>query len=531
MTTNNAPPKAGRREWLGLTMLVLPTFVVAIDLFVLMLALPKLSADLGADSNQQLWVMDIYGFMLAGFLITMGTLGDRIGRRKLLLIGAATFAAASLLCAYSTSPGMLIAARALLGIAGATLGPSTLALIGTLFQDPRQQAKAFGIWGSTFTLGALLGPVIGGAMLAKFWWGSVFLLGVPVMVLVVVLGPKLLPEYRNERAGRLDPPSVVLSLATLLPVIYGIKELAANGWAPVPVLAIVIGVVAAVTFVRRQRVLSNPLLDLSLFHNRVIRTSLTGQLLYSLTGGGIMLLTMLHFQLLEGMSTLEAGLAMVPGMAGGALGFTVAPKLANRFRPGYIIAGGLALAAVVLAIYTQIDGDQATPYLIVGFFFTAFLGAPMAGLGVTLSVGSAPPEKMGTAGSLAQMANEFGGTLGIALLGTVGAAVYRGQIADNLPPGLPADAEAAARDSIAGATSAAGGLPGQLGQELLAPAHAAFTSGLHTVAAIGAIVMLCGAVLTGTRLKHVPPIGQPAPGPDEGTTDESPAATREKVLD
>jgi len=221
--------RAGRREWLGLGILALPTFAVAIDLFVLLLALPKVAADLNADGNEQLWTVDIYGFMVAGFLVTMGTLGDRIGRRRLLLIGAAGFGVASCLAAYSVNAEMLLGARALLGIAGATLGPSTLALIGNLFRDPRQQAAAFGLWGMTFTLGALLGPVIGGVLLEQFWWGSVFLAGVPVMVLVFLVGPKVLPEYRNDGAGRLDPASVALSLFALLPTIYGIKQLAATG--------------------------------------------------------------------------------------------------------------------------------------------------------------------------------------------------------------------------------------------------------------------------------------------------------------
>ena len=194
MTTGEVTTKAGRREWIGLAVLALPTFVVAIDLFVLMLALPNLASDLGADSNQQLWTMDIYGFVLAGFLVTMGTVGDRVGRRKILLFGAVTFGIASLLCAYATSVEMLIASRALLGVAGAALGPSTLALITNLFRDPKQQAAAFGIWGGTFTLGALFGPILGGAMLAQWWWGSVFLIGVPVMVLVLLLGPKFLPQ-------------------------------------------------------------------------------------------------------------------------------------------------------------------------------------------------------------------------------------------------------------------------------------------------------------------------------------------------
>ena len=533
MTTGEVTTKAGRREWIGLAVLALPTFVVAIDLFVLMLALPNLASDLGADSNQQLWTMDIYGFVLAGFLVTMGTVGDRVGRRKILLFGAVTFGIASLLCAYATSVEMLIASRALLGVAGAALGPSTLALITNLFRDPKQQAAAFGIWGGTFTLGALFGPILGGAMLAQWWWGSVFLIGVPVMVLVLVLGPKFLPEYRNESPGRVDPASVVLSLAALLLTVYGIKELARNGVETTAVVALLIGLAAGTAFVRRQRRIENPLLDLGLIGNKTIRTSLGGQLGYSSMGGAVMLFMMLYFQLVHGMSTLQAGLAMVPGMAAGTLGFMVAPKLANRFRPAYVIAAGLVGVALTLIAFTQITATSGTAVLIVGFAVISFCGAPMAGLGTALAVGSAPPEKAGSAGSLAQMANEFGSTLGIAILGTIGTAVYRNQIADRVPAEVPADVAGPARDSLAGATAAAGEVPASVGGALLSSAQQAFTSGLHTVVVIGAVLLLAAATLIITRLRHVPAFGQAAqqaPEPAESTADTVLAASApEKV--
>src|SRR5690242_6635957 len=228
--TETAPERATRREWTGLAVLALPTLLLSLDVSVLYLALPKLSASLGADSTQQLWILDIYSFMLAGFLVTMGTLGDRIGRRRLLLIGGTAFGAASVLAAYSTSPGMLIATRAVLGVAGATLAPSTMALIRNMFRDPRQMGVAIGVWFSCFMGGMALGPLVGGLLLDHFWWGSAFLLGVPVMLLLVAVGPWLLPEYRDENAGKLDLVSVALSLAAILPVIYGLKALARDGW-------------------------------------------------------------------------------------------------------------------------------------------------------------------------------------------------------------------------------------------------------------------------------------------------------------
>jgi DHA2 family multidrug resistance protein-like MFS transporter len=490
----------------------LPTFVVAIDIFVLLVALPPLSADLGADSNQQLWVVDIYGFLLAGFLITMGTLGDRLGRRRLLLVGATAFGAASVLTAYSTSPEMLIAARALLGLAGSTLMPSTLALISTMFQDNRQRATAIGMWGAMFTLGALAGPVIGGAMLVHFWWGSVFLLGVPVMVLLVA-GARLLPEYRDPRAGRLDPTSMVLSLATMLPIVYGIKELARHGWQPLPVAALLAGVVAGVAFGRRQRRLADPLLDLRLFGNRKFSVTLTGQLCYSVVGGGIMLFMMLYFQLVVGMTTLQAGLAMVPGMAGATLGFLVGPRLAARIRPAYVIAAGMVGTTGALLTFTQVGTSAGTAILVIGFAVFSFSGAPMVALGTHLVLGSAPPEKAGSAGSMAQLSNEFGGTLGNALLGTVGFTVYRQLVPDTVPAEVPGDQATAARDSLVGAVAAADELPGQLGAALLDGARDSFVAGLHTVAAVGAVLLAVVAVLVATTLNRVPPLGQPAAEP------------------
>jgi DHA2 family multidrug resistance protein-like MFS transporter len=211
--------RAGRREWIGLAVLALPTLLVSIDVSVLFLALPHLSEDLGADSTEQLWITDIYGFMTAGFLVTMGTLGDRIGRRRLLLIGGTLFGLASLLAAFSASPEMLIAARALMGIAGATLLPSTLALISNMFRDPKQMGMAIAVWGTCFMAGIALGPVVGGAMLDAFWWGSVFLLAVPVMAVLLVAAPLFLPEFSDPDAGRLDLVSVALSLVTILPAI------------------------------------------------------------------------------------------------------------------------------------------------------------------------------------------------------------------------------------------------------------------------------------------------------------------------
>jgi DHA2 family multidrug resistance protein-like MFS transporter len=257
-------PRATRREWIGLAVLALPCLLYAMDLTVLNLAVPRLSADLRPSSAQLLWIVDIYGFTLAGSLITMGALGDRIGRRRLLLAGAAAFGLASVLAAFSASAGMLIAARAVLGVAGATLAPSTLSLIRNMFLEPKQRKLAVSVWITSFSAGGAIGPLLGGVLLRWFWWGSVFLLAVPVMALLLVLGPVLLPEFRDPRPGRLDLLSAALSLAAVLAVIYGLKQLALAGGVWLPVLSVLVGLALGVVFVRRQQRLSDPLLDLRL---------------------------------------------------------------------------------------------------------------------------------------------------------------------------------------------------------------------------------------------------------------------------
>jgi DHA2 family multidrug resistance protein-like MFS transporter len=517
--------RATRRQWIGFAVLTLPTLIVSIDFFVLLLTLPHLSADLDANSTQQLWIMDIYGFMLAGFLITMGTLGDRIGRRKLLLIGTAAFGAASLIAAYSNGPEMLIISRALLGAAGATLLPSTLALISNMFRNPKQMGLAIGIWVGCFTVGAIVGPIIGGVMLENFWWGSVFLLGVPVMVLLLVIGPILLPEYRDQGAGRLDLPSVVISMAAVLPFIYGVKELARQGWDPVLIGSVVVGLVFGVLFVRRQLRLADPLVDLSLFKNRAFSSALVGMLCFSGVGAATLTFLSLYFQSVEGWSPMQAALGLVPGMAVATFSFTTSPLLARRVRPGALIFAGLLVTVAGYLLMTQASATSGALLLVTGFAVSSLGSGPIVGLGTNLVLASAPPEKAGSAGSINQSSTEFGTSLGIAMVGTIGTAVYRAQIDNNIPADVPADAAEAARESIVGAAGVATTLPGQVGDELLAQASEAFTTGLHTVVTVAAGLILVVAVVILIQLRHVPPLGQEqqtAPDPDPSSRPTEP---------
>jgi MFS transporter, DHA2 family, multidrug resistance protein len=480
------PERAGRRQWVGLAVLALPALLVSIDVFVMLLALPHLSAALGASSTQQLWIMDVYGFILAGFLITMGTLGDRIGRRKLLLIGAAAFGAASVLAAYARTPEMLIAARAVLGLAGATLAPSTLSLLSTMFRDPKQRGLAIGIWFMCFIGGTAIGPVVGGALLASFWWGSVFLLGVPAMVLLLVVGPVLLPEYRDPKAGRLDPRSVGLSLGAILPLVYGLKEMAKAGWAPVPLLAIGTGLAFGAVFVRRQRRLADPLLDLRLFGNRTFSVALGSIMLGTMLTGALMMFSTTYLQLVDGLPALDAGLWMLPVAAASILSLLGTPLLARRVKAAYLISGGLVVSVVGLLILTQVRPGMSPAVLILGWSVINFGAGPFIALGTDLVIGSAPPEKAGSAAAVNETSGEFGYALGIAVLGSIGTMVYRASLPETAP----------GRDSM---TQAASALPA--GSPALDQAREAYATGMHVVAAIAAVLLLGVAIAVVTLLK------------------------------
>ncbi len=496
--------QARRREWIGLAVLALPCLLYAMDLTVLNLAVPQISRDLRPTSTQLLWIVDIYGFVAAGSLVTMGTLGDRIGRRRLLLIGAAAFGAISLLAAWSTSAAMLIAARALLGVAGATVAPSTLSLIRNMFPDPRQRTAAISVWITSFSVGGAIGPLIGGLLLEWFWWGSVFLLAVPVMALLLVLGPLLLPEFRDPRAGRLDLLSAALSMAAVLAVIYGLKQLTHDGLGWPPALSVVAGVAAGVVFVRRQHRLADPLLDLRLFRSAAFTTALTTNLLSFFVGFGTLLFITQYLQLVLGLSPLAAGLWMLPSSAGFILGSLLTPVLTRRFRPAFVMAGGMALGAAGLGLFTQLGSAAGLGILVTGSVVFSLALAPVDTLATDLAVGAAPAERAGAASALSETAAEFGGALGIAVLGVIGTGIYRSQLSGALPAGLAGKTTAAVRDTLGGAVAAAGQLPGQPGQALLGAARQAFTQGLHVTFAVSAAAVLGGAILVAVQLRHLP---------------------------
>ncbi|SMD25666.1 MFS transporter [Kibdelosporangium aridum] len=505
---------ATRREWLGLVVLVLPCLLVSMDLSVLFYALPFLSADLAPSSSQLLWILDLYGFVLAGFLISMGTLGDRIGRRKVLLAGAALFGLASVAAAYAQSTEMLIAARAVLGIAGATLAPSTLSLIRNMFHDPRQRQVAVSVWTLGFAGGAIVGPIVGGFMLEHFWWGSVFLLNVPVMVLLLVLGPALLPEFRNPKAGRFDLLGAVLSLATILPVIYGIKKLAADGFAWEYVGSIALGLAFGATFLRRMSTAEHPMVDVRLFRRAQFSGAVGACAITFLVLAGLGMFVSQYLQLVLGYGPLEAALWCLPGMAGMLVGVSTATAIAAKLKPSVIVASGLVLSGAGFALFAQVSVESGVAWVVASQIVLAGGIGAVATISTDLVLATAPKESAGAAAAISETANEFGGATGIALLGSLGAVVYRNDLELSAPDGLPAEVLVQAKETLGSAFEAAASLPTALGDALRFAASSTFVNGVQWVAWIGAGGSVVVAAFVLLVLRRVPPTAPNGGGHD-----------------
>ncbi|MEV4113170.1 MFS transporter [Nonomuraea sp. NPDC049695] len=489
------PRTAGGREWLGLAVLTLPVILLSNSITILFLAIPWITEGLRPTAAELLWIMDIYTFVLAGLVIPMGALGDRIGRRRVLLGGAVVFGLGSAAAAYATSPELLIAARVLLGIGAATLMPSTLALIRTLFQDPGQRKMAVGIWTAGSSGGVVLGPPLGGFLLEYFWWGSVFLINVPFMLLLLVAGPMLLPESRDPRKSRFDLLGVLLSLAALLPLIYGLKQLALEEPSIWSFAAVIAGVGFGVAFVQQQRRRADPMVDIGLFRRPVFATAVGGYALvmFALTGGTYLASPYLQQVLM--LHPLPAALWQMPAGAGVIVAAVVAGYLAQRVRPGRIFAAGPLLMAVGLLIMSQVRVDSGLAVLVPGLILVGAGTGIVATVAVDIVLGSVPPERSARASALSETSLELGTALGIALMGLISTVVYSRTLLDTMPQGVPEAESAAASQTLSAALAIAADLPGAVGAQLAAAARAAFTLGMQVPLYVTAALMLALAAV------------------------------------
>jgi DHA2 family multidrug resistance protein-like MFS transporter len=483
--------RATRREWLGLAVIALPCMLYSMDLTVLNLAVPSLTADLKPSAAQLLWIVDIYGFFIAGSLLTMGTLGDRIGRRKLLLIGAVCFGLASVFAAFAPSAEVLILARALLGIAGATLAPSTLSLISNMFPNDGERTFAISVWVASFSAGGALGPVVGGIILANFWWGAVFLVAVPIMIALLILGPLLLPEYKAPHAGRLDLLSAALAMIAVLSIIYGIKQLAEGGDTLFASGAIVIGIIVGLVFARRQMRLKDPLLDLSLFSRPAFSAALGINVFAFFAAFGSFLFIAQYLQLVAGLTPFEAGLWSLPSGIGFIAGSLLTSPMLKLLRPAYLLSLALGVAAVGLVMIALVQDASGLIPLVAGSFLMSLGMSPCAAIAADLVVSAAPPERAGSASGLNETSSEFGGALGIALLGALLTAIYRSGLA--LPEGLAPEVATAAERGLGTAAGIAAALPDR-GAALMDAARAAYMDAMQVTSFCAAALVALAAV-------------------------------------
>lgn len=491
------------RRWAALAALCLAVLLVTIDGEVLFLALPLLTQQLRPSSIELLWISDAYSFTLAGLLVTMGSLGDRIGRKRLLLVGSAGFALTSVLAAYADNPGRLIVARVLLGVAGATILPTTLSIIRNLFTDARERTTAIGVWSAMFGAGLASGPIVGGALLEHFWWGSVFLINLPVTMGLLVAGGVLLPESRDPRPGRLDPLSAALSLLGITGVVLAIKQTAVSAAIePLALAAALLGGLALAAFVRRQRTLDTPLIDVALFRDRSFRSAVLVNMVAVFALSGLLFFLSPYFQLVRGYGPLQAGVAELPATVGAIVAAVLAGRLVMRAGPATLVAVGLGLSAVALTAMSAIG--LVPTYLLVG----GSLAALGAGVGLSLTITSdlilaaAPKEKAGAAAAVSETSLELGAALGIALLGSVLTAVYRAEL--RLPAGLPDQLRETAQDYIGSAVAAAAAAPAGLGPGVLSAARDAFVTAMSVTALICAALVFVSALLARALPHRVP---------------------------
>ena len=491
--------RVGARGWWSLAVLMVPVLLISIDNTVLSFALPSISIELTPTANVLLWITDVYPLVLAGLLVAMGSLGDRIGRRRLLLIGTVGFAVVSAAAAFAPSAPWLVVARAALGVFGAMLMPATLSLIRTIFADPRQRTLAVAVWAAGFSVGMSLGPVLGGLVLQSFSWRAVFLIALP-MLAPMLAAPFLLPESRNPHPGPVDAAGVALSLLTLVPIVYGIKTLA-HGELALGGTALGFGVLSGVAFVARQRHAAHPLLDLELFTIRPFTASITANVVTSFTMVGFTFFAAQQLQLVLGYQPFQAGLLLVPAALTAILAGLAAVPLVKRLPRRRALVLGLVVVAAGFAVLVVSPAPIGASSIVAA--------SVVLGLGLGLSetvandviVAVVPADRAGAASGVSETAYELGTVLGFAVLGTVISAVYRTGV--QLPAGLGGAQAQDARETLGGAVRVAQSLSTGDAEALRVSAAAAFDSGVGVAALVATVVMGVAAALIAHLLRPV----------------------------
>ncbi|GAA5022637.1 MFS transporter [Actinopolymorpha pittospori] len=475
---------ASTRTWCGLLVLLLSALLVSMDISVLFVAGPRIAEDLRLTATEWLWAMDIYSFVMAGLLITMGSLGDRIGRRRLLLVGAATFGVASAVLAYAPSPELLILGRAMLAVGGATLAPSTLSLIRGMFAREDQRRTALGAWTIAFSGGAVAGPIIGGALLEVFWWGAVFLINVPVLALLLLVAPFLVEESRNPERTTFDVLGACTSLVAILASTFALKNAAEHGVDLATLVATSVGALGAAAFVIRQRRTPHPLVELALFRIPRFAAAVGANTVVAMATAGLGVLAFTFLQVVHGLSPLQSAVWALPTFAGTVVGAVTASTLAARIPAAPLLAAGLLAGAAGLAVVAAtLEPSTGLWLFLLGYTVLTFGVGLTATIANSLVLTTAPPGRAGAASGISERSTELGAALGIATLGTVAAAIYRGTVAAAAPAGT----DPLASETVAGAVEVANGLGSRAATTLLDTAFAAYTDGVSTAALVGAL--------------------------------------------
>ena len=472
-----------KSRWLILLVVSSALFLIVIDMTVLYTALPSLARDLGTDASEKLWIINAYALVVAGLLPGLGTLGDRVGHKRMFIGGLCVFGVASLVAAYSPSPTILIGARALLAVGAAMMMPATLSIIRLTFNDERERALAIGIWGAVASGGAAVGPLVGGVLLEYFWWGSVFLINVPVVLVALVAAGVFIPRSKGNREVGWDPVGSLQILVGLVGLAYAIEEVAMAVAA-----AAVIGALALAIFLRRQRRSAAPMFDLTLFENREFVLGVVVALVSSFSVVGLELVLRQRLQLVLGYSPLQAALFVLPGSLLAFIGGPLAGWSAPRYGTGQVMAAALLLGGLAVAgLFLAADAGPM-PQLLSLSVFGLGLGASIA-VASNAIMSRAPAERAGMAASVEEVAFELGGAIGITILGSLLAGVYAAVLV--LPAGLPPSV----REGIDRALRVAETLPAEAGHLLTEAVYAAFDAAYLSALALDAVLLVGVAVM------------------------------------